>query len=340
MNHILNLVFLEKKILPGWKLTQQNYLPEEETDWETRFTLCNGYLGLRGGLNLSGSGSEAAAYLTGVFDKPYEDEGQTTYGVQGVKSYAPCWHRVEIEVDGQQIDFRNCQLVEFSRTLDMFRGLLFSHYAFEDAAGRISELRTLSFISRHDKHYAYMQVQFTARNYSAPVTVCLLNELQTTPDYLPELRDYIACTQIIGMGEEKGVAYLNCRVEDTGADIMLASATQGDYPIVYQQRPAAIAECCHFQAVVGEKVALQKHVLLSSSLDKQPIDARVKAREIKYHGVAAKYIDHCTAMADEWAAADVSFTGDDETQQGMRWDIFNLIQLGNLGKSNPDCSGD
>lgn len=342
MSELLNISRLEKEIAPGWGLTQQSYLADEEAGWETLFTLCNGYVGLRGSLNLPSRKSEAAAFFAGVFDKPDIDQGMTTFGVSGIKSkalapamaIAPYWHCLEIEVAGRAVDFLNCQLLEFARTLDMARGLLFSKYALMDAAGWTTEVRTLSLLSRADLNYAYLQVEITSRNYSAPVTVRLLDQVQTTPDYIPRLRDYIARTRIMQLGEEQGVSYLDCRVEETGVEIMLASTTQGDHPMYLQQRSAAVAQCCHFQTQPGKTMHLQKHIAFATSLDEHPVKVRAEVCRAMHEGITARFSRHCALLADLWAVADVSFTGDDETQQGVRWDIFNLIQLGDPVNSN------
>ena len=346
MTAMLEYSTIHQGLRAGWQVTQHDYRVEDEGGWETLFTLCNGYVGLRGALELPSSGNEAAAFFAGVFDKPDFDEGQTPFGIRNIKSkalapamaIAPTWHGLEIDVDGASVDFLNCTLIEFSRTLDMARGLLFNDYALQDRAGRVTELRTLSFISRADAHYALQLVEVTARNYAAPVTVRFLNALDTAPGYIPRLRDYIARTRMTGKGATAELVYLNSQTEDSGVQICLAAKTVSAMPMFVEQRQHTVAECCHYQSVAGETATFLKQVSFATSLDGPSPDVAAQAylRAALDEGAPARMEQHIAALSAHWSTADVAFTGDDETLQGVRWDIFNLIQLGN--PQNPNYS--
>ncbi len=143
-------------------------------------------------------GQAPATYFAGIFDKPDRATTRGTYGlslhnkaITPALAITPTWGGLELEIGGEAVDFLNAEVEEFSRTLDLARGLLLSRYAFRDRAGRVTGLRTLTMVSKADLHLALLLVEVEARNYAAPVTLRFVTAQDTAPGYIPRLRDYI-----------------------------------------------------------------------------------------------------------------------------------------------------
>ena len=78
----------------------------------------------------------------------------------------------------------------------------------------------------------------------------------------------------------------------------------------------------------GEKVVLDKYVAVITSRDildaEQAFIAKKMVTEAAGEGYATLLDAHERAWEARWAKADVKITGDDEAQQGIRFNIFQL----------------
>lgn len=63
------IAFYEKDIKEKYSVKINEYVATDEANKETVFTLCNGYMGVRGALSLGGRFSEAGTYIAGLFVK-------------------------------------------------------------------------------------------------------------------------------------------------------------------------------------------------------------------------------------------------------------------------------
>ena len=175
----------------GWCVTQREYDPTDEGGWETRLTLCNGNVGVRGALELPSAGQSPATYFAGVFDKPDIATPGKAYAlllknkaITPALAIMPTWGGLELEIAGEAVDFLNAEVLEFTRALDLARGILVSSYALRDRAGRVTALRTLTMISKANLRLALLQVEVEARNYRAPVTLRFITAQDTAPGYI------------------------------------------------------------------------------------------------------------------------------------------------------------
>lgn len=322
---------------PGWVVRQSAYAAAEEGGWETLLTLCNGYVGIRGALELPSAGRQPASYFAGVFDKPDRPEQGTACGLKLLNkaktpalANAPVFNSLEIEVDGGMLDFLNCEVVQFERSLDLARGLLLSCYGLRDRLGRTTRIRTLSLVSLPDPHAFFTRLEIEAADYSGKAVVRFCNRVDPAPGYIPRLRDYISRTECVAADAAEGLVYLDTRVVETGVQIALASRTTGAQEPQVERRQHGICEVFAVDLACGRPAAFHKQVSLFTSLDgPAPREAAfAHLQETLRTEDVDRLGQHTATWADRWELADVAITGDDEVQLGIRWDLFSLIQLG------------
>lgn len=329
---------LRRDIRPDWALSLNSYEAAGEGGWETLFTLCNGYVGVRGALELASARRTPATFLAGIYDKPDRPELGTACGLKLLNkaltpalAIAPTFQSLEIEIDGVAVDFMNCTVVRFERSLDLARGLLFNDYTLRDRKGRHTNLRTLSFVSLADRHAVFTRAEVEALDYSGRAVVRFCSEIDPAPGYIPRLRDYISRTECLGSGTVDGNTFLEARVVETGVVLAMASRTVSAVSPVSELRQHGICQAFTVDLAPHSPVTFDKHVSLFTSLDTE--DARTTAlRHLQHHataGLEAALQKQVETLKEKWELADVAIEGDDQTQLGVRWDIFSLIQLGN-----------
>jgi len=164
----------------AWRIEQEGFDPTREHHVESIFTVGNGYLGVRGALDTPLPASQADLFVAGIYDRkqptlPYSELEFLTPD-RGEYPYAeivplPFPFALRLSVDDQPLDLVNGPWLEHRRTLDMKRGVLRSHYRFEDARGRRTVVETWRCGSLVDLHLLMQEVRVTCENYAGMVEI-------------------------------------------------------------------------------------------------------------------------------------------------------------------------
>ena len=118
----------EKMGTDEWLILQDHYDPEENLKYESLFALSNGYLGIRGSYEEGTKTTLPYLYVNGVFDKSETFMREL--------AALPNWLGLKLYVEKELIGIENCEILEFSRTLDMKQAALYWHYVLKDKKGQ------------------------------------------------------------------------------------------------------------------------------------------------------------------------------------------------------------
>ena len=156
----------------GWIIRENGYQAERENARATVFALANGYMGHRGaGEELSAATPGLKGTLvSGVYDTP--DGKLTDREVVNL----PDLTMVAIKVDGEKFDLATGKLVEYSRELDMRRGVVTRNLVWQSPAGKRISLRTERFLSMTRVHVGAMRLALRAID---PATITLTSGITT-----------------------------------------------------------------------------------------------------------------------------------------------------------------
>lgn len=318
-----------------WCVRKTAFAPDGEADDETIYTLSNGYLGVRGALELDGRTKDAATYIAGLYDKKEEPETVESRGYVKNKALTPAYavvpdaDLIELEADGVPFDFINSAVVDFRRTLDMKRGFVVNEYVLKNPAGKTVSVKTLSFLSRVHLHDVYTRVEIEPLDFCTKTTVRFKNRLCRTPKFIRRLKDYVSKTDLVAACERDGVCALEAEIFDTKERVFLRAQTLGAgtrYAIVTSD---GIDEAFVFDAECDKTYAFEKRCDYYTSRD-QTVPA------FETIDTSQRFDENAAVWQKLWRAADVRVVGDDEVQAGLRWNIFNLLQLAD--PSNVDVS--
>lgn len=329
-----------KECCNDWCIVCDIYNSEEEAYWESILTLSNGYIGIRAGLELASAGTLPGTYIAGVYDKPDKADNLDLYGVSLrnkaiTPSYAiaPLMNLVEIIAGGGSIDFNNCKVLGYKRYLDMKRGMLFGEYSLEENSGKITDIKTMMLVSKNNFHNSLLKVEITPVNYSDKITVRFINKLFTDPQYIKRIKDYTSKTDLVGLESSEGISCLIAKVSETGMEIALASKTFSMEKCgkTLEKGKNSIKEVFNNETKKGQTLAFVKFNSLYTSRDCN-VPSKVAFEDLKESAnltgentFIEKNIEYWNKR---WNISDIEIKGNEECQLGLRWDIFNLIQLG------------
>lgn len=115
-----------------WLICQDTYDPQENLKNESLFALSNGYLGIRGSFEEGTRVTLPYLYVNGVFDKSETFMREL--------AALPNWLGVRLYVEKELIGIENCEILEFSRVLDMKHAVLYKQYVLKDKKGRVTKV--------------------------------------------------------------------------------------------------------------------------------------------------------------------------------------------------------
>jgi beta-phosphoglucomutase-like phosphatase (HAD superfamily) len=150
---------------PAWLLREDGYVPLREAGIESRFTVSNGFLGVRGSRAISRGAmwmsflhtmtwaSWPRTFVAGLFDTP-----NTEPPVPALVP-APDWLRLRITLDDDPLVIRSGDLLGHVRTLDLRRGVLVAEWRQRDPRGRVIRVRALRLVSLADRALGAQLVQ-------------------------------------------------------------------------------------------------------------------------------------------------------------------------------------
>ena len=126
-------------------LKESGFSPDFELKTESVFAQCNGYMGVRAAHPLSLVNENRGMFLSGAFNRAYEDEVTELVNCPDVT-----W--MGLIVNGEEICPDRTELVSCERKLDLMTGELQINYQFRLSLGRLIQIQNRRFASRDDRH--------------------------------------------------------------------------------------------------------------------------------------------------------------------------------------------
>jgi len=146
-----------------WMILQDKYEPEENLKFESLFNLSNGYMGIRGSHEEGTKITLPYLYINGVFDKSETFMREL--------ATLPNWLGIKLYVEKELIGIEDCEILDFSRVLDMKHALLAKRILLRDKQGRETLIEGIRFVSRANVHRMGIKLYVTPMNYSGIIEV-------------------------------------------------------------------------------------------------------------------------------------------------------------------------
>ena len=160
-----------------WLLVEQGYDPRRERSVESRFTVSNGFLGVRGSRAISRGPSWVSwlhtlrwaswprTYVAGLFDTP-----NTEPPVPALVPVAD-WLRLRVLINGKALLRGAGDTLGHQRILDMRRGLMLTEWRQRDPGGMVVTATTLRLVSLADRNLGLQLVRLEMEHGNAEVSV-------------------------------------------------------------------------------------------------------------------------------------------------------------------------
>ena len=327
-----------------WNVIEEGFHPEYNEITESLMSLGNGRMGQRGNFEEKYSGHTLQGnYIAGVW---YPDKTRVGWWKNGYPNYfakvinATNWIGIDIEIDGIELDLASCEILSFTRTLNMQIGTLRRICTLRMENGHELEIVSERFCSMaHDEagmvNYAIKPLNFAGK---AKITPYLDGDVSNRDSNHGEKFWEEIAKEIKG-----SEAYLTLKTKKSAWDTvpqftittgMRMKFFQGQNEIKPNSLPIKqekyVACTYELPLVTDEQTIIQKYVVNLSSenhaVNEQPKVASEYLNEIYHLGFEVLLGEHSKAWAQKWERNDIQIKGDIAAQQGIRFNIFHLQQ--------------
>ena len=292
-------------------------------------------MGMRGNFEEDYTGNtHLGTYIGGVW---FPDKTRVGWWKNGYPLYfgkvinAVRLNGIHVEVDGETLDLNTAQVEAFYRELDMQNGLFLRRFTVRTAGGSV-QVEAERFVSLAQKELLAVRYRLTP-DYDAHVVMRPYldanvrnldsNYEETFWDMLEEEETEDALALLtktkenpFGTPRFAVSAAMSCWAD--GLEMAGRRLDSGYVETRYEGDVAA-----------GEDVVMEKYALCFTSRDYDEkvlstlsLKAAARAREVGYDALRDA---HTAAWRDRWAGCDVNIQGDDAAQQGIRFNLFQLL---------------
>ena len=326
---------LEPTPNPAWVLTAEGFDALREAIYELRFSISNGFLGLRAGRAVSRGERWVVphrAYVAGLFDIPSPE-----HPIPALIP-APGWQQIRIMLPGGPLVDHPAEAISHRTILDMRRGVLLTGCRLIDHPAIAVRARTLHLVSLSERGIGVQVVELKIED----------GEIEVAVEVSFEGLD-------LGLRPERIEHDLGVwRTKYTGKRVAMAAASslQIDGSEVAPIVPGAFMWSWRWKTRPGQIVCVSRLVAVVRG-DTQDADvgcgARQKLGAARQVGWRKIVEEHEAAWADRWRSSDIEVEGDPAAEQALRFAVYHLnsatnpaderVSIGARGLTGDDYQG-
>jgi trehalose/maltose hydrolase-like predicted phosphorylase len=300
---------------PAWTLLLDGYDQLRESSVESRFSISNGFLGVRGARATTRGGRwvvPARTYVAGLFDTSGAD-----HGAQGLVPAAD-WLRVRILLPDGPLLHHPGDVSSHRMTLDMRRGALLSEGRHLKAPNLSVCGRTSRLVSLSDRGIGLQLIRLEIEDGAFDMTL----EASFEGTDLGLVTD--------SLGQDLGLWH----TQHSGKRLAMAmmAALQIDGRTIPPTALGPMKSSWTWQSRPGQVVCFQRCVAIvrGDTMDSDPAkEALEKLNRAKDAGWGGVVTAHEAAWLSRWRCSDVVVDGDADAQLALRFALYHLNSAAN-----------
>ncbi|PLR86840.1 family 65 glycosyl hydrolase [Bacillus canaveralius] len=321
----------------SWKIIETELHKENFRLAESVMSLGNGHMGMRGNFEESFSGDHhQGSYIAGVW---FPDKTRVGWWKNGYPEYfgkvinSTNFIGIRLFLDGEEVDLNKAKIKEYYRELDMQHGVLTRTFTVVDN-GKETLVETVRFLSVAEPELAVIRYSVTALNYEGSMK--LIPYLDG--DVRNEDANYDEDFWIeISKDVQDFQGHLVMKTKDNPfgtptfqVAVAMKLAVQGEMTkMVANMDTEYVDNVIEARAAQGKTIHVYKYVAVTTDRDHEAANLVHKGQMILEHsyqkGFDGLLEEHRQEWLKRWSRADVEISGDDEAQQGIRFNLFQLF---------------
>lgn len=321
-----------------WCIIEDTFNPEHHQSSESIFSIGNGSFGQRANFEEEYSGTTLqGTYVAGVY---YPDKTRVGWWKNGYPEYfakvlnSANFTGIRVKIDGETLDLAKCKVLSFKRVLNMKEGTLSREFEVEMNSGSQVKVSVIRFLSMAVSETGAIKYCITPQNGSANIEYTpyidgnVVNEDSNWDDAF-----WKQILHEVNNGEGYVVARTNKTEFEVATGMKVQTFLNGELHKVnaIDSSKQGYVES-HYKTKVGQEQTLEiyKYISVLSSLNHSKDKILIDSKEVLNKAFETGFNKMLEAHIEKWAAiwehSDIIIEGDDEAQQGIRFNIFHLNQ--------------
>ncbi len=339
-----------------WSFREEQFNPDKYHLHETLFALGNGYIGTRGGFeepNLF-HGYDGT-YINGFYDyyplrygENYKGFPQSSHAMLNVIA----GKKIEIYVGEEQFSLESGTIKEHLRELNFKTGILTRRVVWISPKGSEVEITYSRLVSFIQKNLMAIRLQVVPRNCTEPIRI--VSSLDGRVSNITKKDDPRLGVEFEGdelsieesmVSEDLGSLQGITKSSNLGIlTLMKHKVTPHPLQIERWKEPASLGQSYTFLGVDSQEVVLEKYLHYTSSqgfITKEVYQGAKKSLEqCATQGFSRLAQEQEAFLTRFWNHTDIIIHGDSTAQQGIRFNMFHLLQsAGRDGYTNIAAKG-
>ncbi|MDM8533762.1 family 65 glycosyl hydrolase domain-containing protein [Clostridiaceae bacterium HSG29] len=311
-----------------WKIIQNGFDEKNNEIYESLMSLGNGHMGMRGNLEENFTGNTLkGTYVAGVY---YPDKTRVGWWKNGYPEYfakvlnSTNLIGIDIKIDNVTVDLNKTLPIEFKRELDMQSGTLKRSFKL-NINNKKFKIEVIRFLSMQAIELGAINYSITSLDNYADIEINsyldgnVTNKDSNYDEYFWE-----------EINTEDKLITLKTKKLDFKVTSSMGNVVNKDIDSELNSSSLYTSETFSYNLKKDETITLHKFITVVTNRDYNDYELNSKAKEnIKNAinlGFDSLLKNHIQAWIDIWASSDILIEGDDVAQQGIRFNIFHLMQ--------------
>lgn len=343
-----------------WEIIETDFSIEENYKNETLFSLGNGYLGMRGNFEEGYTGPKGTGlegtYINGFYETENIQYGEIAYGFPE-KSQTMLnitnGKRIRLFVEDEEFNMLTGTLQSYRRSLNMKDGILTRSLVWSSPRGRTILLETERIVHAKNKHLAMIRYWITPLNMDLKLQIISSlegNVTNLTVENDPRVGSGLKGSALVTENRlcQDSFGLIRQKTKNSHLTVVCSMEhdiqTETNYERTCFQKPDSVHTIYDIDGKNGETVTLTKFLVYTTSRDyEEPVlewHNEQLLRQAVQVGYDALKKEHMDFFHDFWDHSDVIINGDPPLQQGIRFNLFHLLQsTGRDGKTSLAAKG-
>ncbi|MCX7694800.1 MAG: glycoside hydrolase family 65 protein [Caloramator sp.] len=341
-----------------WKIIEKEFSIENNIVNETLFTVANGYIGLRGSFEegLDRKNSIEGTFINGFYETHEIKYGEKAYafpeiGQTMLNVFNP--KVIKIKIDDEEFNMLDSNILEYERILDLKEAVLKRRVVWKTKSGKEIELNFERFASFKIKNVALVKLKIKPLNFDGNINIYSYMNLDVKN--LTAEDDPRVGSGIIGRAfnidkrfiDEKGYeVYSTTKKSKLKLICSVTEKLNEDikYNRQYLDEEYKLGFIYDVEGKKEKEIELTKYIVFVNSREYEEnrlgeIKDNIKSEVLELGYEELKMVQK-RYMEDFWYRADVEIEGDELLQQGIRFNMFHILQsTGKDGITNIGAKG-
>ncbi|MDB2070106.1 glycoside hydrolase family 65 protein [Clostridium perfringens] len=346
------------KIEP-WNITEEEFLLKNNYRNETTFSLANGYIGTRGTFEEAydfdvETGLEGN-FVNGFYESEHIRYGEWNFGFPTESQSLlnlPNAKIIKLFIEDEEFSMLTGEIEDYNRVLHMKEGRITRDLIWVSPKGKKVKISISRFVSFNNKNLMEIRYKVTPLNFSgnlkfiSAIDANVENHTRKTNplvDYGP-FGKRLANDYIDSIKDELYYEGITLNSELSIACGALNKISSENFIRKNFKNYELCGVSYEFYAKENEEIILDKFIAYSTSLDMncEKLHGFIKTvlSEAKEKGYIEAEREQKEYVEEFWRTADVIIEGDNALQQGIRFNLFHLMQsAGRDGKTGMGAKG-